>query len=332
MATDNPRVAAYPPKRIYERLVEFKNERGLKSDSAAIIAILENYFFSSTPTTPRDTPSTIKRLDDLEEKFVVCASELAFLKQAYQGLQSNLQAGNTAQSDTQLKTKKEKKQSEFSPLPVSESPVDHNQPDSEQKSFQGNESKESSFDSLSELREPQHTSEPNLSYLSESVKSGEKDEPQSDSLSESLEDIKSTSTLSDSPLGLVESEQIAGKQTSNPLSELPVQKEVLIEHQSDSPSKQSSVSHDNYPKTPTENSESPSESLSSSQLIKEIKNPDSIPHSLTGAALARRLDVSPSTLRHKKTARNFGKWTLGHDPDGIAWHYDGKKFIPQQQG
>ncbi|NJM19638.1 MAG: hypothetical protein HC836_29435 [Richelia sp. RM2_1_2] len=79
MATDNPRVAAYPPKRIYERLVEFKNEQGLKSDSAAIIAILENYFFSSTPTTPSDTPSTTKRLDDLEGKFVACLRKSHFL-------------------------------------------------------------------------------------------------------------------------------------------------------------------------------------------------------------------------------------------------------------
>ena len=78
MATENPRVAAYPPKRIYERLVEFKNERGLKSDSAAIIAILENYFFSSTPTTPSGTPSTIKRLDDLEGKFVACLRKSHF--------------------------------------------------------------------------------------------------------------------------------------------------------------------------------------------------------------------------------------------------------------
>ena len=79
MATDNPRVAAYPPKRIYERLVKFKNERGLKSDSAAIIAILENYFISSTPTTSRDTPSTIKRLDYLEGKFVACLRKSHFL-------------------------------------------------------------------------------------------------------------------------------------------------------------------------------------------------------------------------------------------------------------
>ncbi|MEO0688083.1 MAG: hypothetical protein AAFY76_24245, partial [Cyanobacteria bacterium J06649_11] len=105
-------------------------------------------------------------------------------------------------------------------------------------------------------------------------------------------------------------------------------KEVTIESYSGSPPKQLSVSHDNHLKTTPDNSESPLESLGSSQSIKEIQNSDALPDSLTGAALARRLDVSPSTLRHKKTARNFGKWTLGHDPDGIAWHYDGKKFIP----
>ena len=72
MATDNPRVAAYPPQRIYERLVEFKHELGLKSDSAAIITILENYFFSSTPLADSDTANTKKRLDDLEGKLVAC--------------------------------------------------------------------------------------------------------------------------------------------------------------------------------------------------------------------------------------------------------------------
>lgn len=72
MATDNPRVAAYPPQRIYERLVEFKRERGLKSDSAAIVTILENYFFSSTPLANSDTPRTQERLDDLEVKLLAC--------------------------------------------------------------------------------------------------------------------------------------------------------------------------------------------------------------------------------------------------------------------
>ena len=71
MATDNPRVAAYPPQRIYERLVEFKREQGLKSDSAAIIAILESYF-SSTPDADSDTPATNFRLSELEVKLLAC--------------------------------------------------------------------------------------------------------------------------------------------------------------------------------------------------------------------------------------------------------------------
>lgn len=72
MATDNLRVAAYLPQRIYERLVEFKRERGLKSDSAVIITILENYFFSSTPEADSDTPARTQRLDDLEVKLLAC--------------------------------------------------------------------------------------------------------------------------------------------------------------------------------------------------------------------------------------------------------------------
>jgi hypothetical protein len=71
MTTENPRVAAYPPQRIYERLIEFKLEQGLKSDSAAIIAILETYFFGGTPTVS-ELPNTNKRLDDLEVKLIAC--------------------------------------------------------------------------------------------------------------------------------------------------------------------------------------------------------------------------------------------------------------------
>lgn len=186
------------------------------------------------------------------------------------------------------------------------------------------ESKESLFLSLSS----NSNSEPKSNSLSEPLETSNREQI-SDSPSESLENINSTSTLSDSPLGLVESDQITSESISNSLGEVLKPSELLENRQSDSLPKQSLVSHDNHPKTPTDNSESPSESLSSSLEIKEIHNSEVIPNSLTGAALARRLDVSPSTLRHKKTARNFGKWTSGHDPDGIAWHYDGKKFIPQ---
>ncbi|NJM19639.1 MAG: hypothetical protein HC836_29440 [Richelia sp. RM2_1_2] len=222
-----------------------------------------------------------------------------------------------AQADTKLKTKKQKKPEESPPLSVSESPVDYNQPEWEQKASEDDKSKESSFLSESEL--PESDDESISNSPSESLKSNVSDEPISGS-------------PSDSPLGLVESDKITGESIISLPSESLEVKEVTIEGHSGSLTKQLSVSHDNHLKTTPDNSESPLESLSSSQSIKEIQNSDAPPHSLTGAALARRLDVSPSTLCHKKTARNFGKWTKGHDPDGIAWQYDGKKFIPQQQG
>ncbi|MEO1558769.1 MAG: hypothetical protein AAFS12_03740 [Cyanobacteria bacterium J06632_19] len=221
------------------------------------------------------------------------------------------QEEKNAQADSELKTKKQKKPKESSALPVSESPVDYNQPKWEQKASEDDESKESSFLSESEL--PESYNELSSNSLSESLKSNESDEPISGSPSESLLNIQSNSTFLDSPLGLVESDKITGEPISNSLSEPSKQKEVPSERQSDSPPKQSSVSHENHPKTTPDKSESPLESLGSSQSIKEIQNSDALPNSLTGAALARRLDVSPSTLRHKKTARNFGKWTKGHD-------------------
>jgi hypothetical protein len=72
MATENPRIAAYPPQQIYKRLIEFKRERGFKSDSAAIVAILESYFFGDTPLASSDVPATTERLDDLEVKLLAC--------------------------------------------------------------------------------------------------------------------------------------------------------------------------------------------------------------------------------------------------------------------
>ena len=192
-----------------------------------------------------------------------------------------------AQADTELKTKKKKKLEESPPLPVSESPVDYNQPEWEQKASEDDESKESSFLSESEL--PESYDELISDSLSESLKSNELDEPISGSPGESLLNIQSNSTFLDSPLGLVESDEIAGEPISNSLSEPLKQKEVPSERQSDSPPKQSSVSHENHSKTTPDNSESPLESLSSSQLIKEFQNSDALPDSLTGAAASLKI-------------------------------------------
>ena len=82
MATENPRVAAYPPPKVYSRLVEFKRSQGLKSDSAAIVAILEAYLFGGTlnvlPSEPSGNP---KRIEDLEVKVSSLLEDVAVLKQ-----------------------------------------------------------------------------------------------------------------------------------------------------------------------------------------------------------------------------------------------------------
>ncbi len=72
MATENPRVAAYPPQFLYQRLIEFKRERGFKSDSAAIVAILESYFFGDTPLGHSDAGAVTERIGDLEVKLLAC--------------------------------------------------------------------------------------------------------------------------------------------------------------------------------------------------------------------------------------------------------------------
>jgi hypothetical protein len=83
MATKNPRIAAYPPPKVYKLLVEFKRSQGLKSDSAAIVAILETYLCGSLPNVlPSELSSTPKRIEDLEVKVSSLLSDVTVLKQA----------------------------------------------------------------------------------------------------------------------------------------------------------------------------------------------------------------------------------------------------------
>lgn len=50
---------------------------------------------------------------------------------------------------------------------------------------------------------------------------------------------------------------------------------------------------------------------------------------LTGTKLARRLGISASTLSRVKERTNFSQWSQELDPDGIAWSYENKVFVPR---
>ena len=61
MPTENPKVSAYVPQSIYDRLLEFKAERGL-SVSQSVIAILEEFFQLGK------VDHTTQRLEEVEGK------------------------------------------------------------------------------------------------------------------------------------------------------------------------------------------------------------------------------------------------------------------------
>ena len=68
MPTENRRVATYLPKHIDDRLESFKVERGLKGDSPALIAILEEYFGVSREVAQVSNTPLGQRVDALENK------------------------------------------------------------------------------------------------------------------------------------------------------------------------------------------------------------------------------------------------------------------------
>lgn len=53
---------------------------------------------------------------------------------------------------------------------------------------------------------------------------------------------------------------------------------------------------------------------------------------LTGVKLAKRLGVSPSTLTRVRYHTNFSDWSRTLDPEGIAWSYENKLYVPQVLG
>lgn len=59
---------------------------------------------------------------------------------------------------------------------------------------------------------------------------------------------------------------------------------------------------------------------------------DDFTQPITGVKLARRLGISPSTLSRYKGRSNFSEWSQDLDPDGIAWVYEGKGFVPRLIG
>ncbi|MEL4897690.1 hypothetical protein [Crocosphaera sp. Alani8] len=129
---------------------------------------------------------------------------------------------------------------------------------------------------------------------------------------------------------------------SSPFAQLAALKEErLQQHQ---PSDQSSSSSETetpqssqpLPQSPEktpdiEKTETPESSQPPSQpqeTTPEIEKKEKF--TLIQSDLAKRLDITPSTIGRRKTDSNFAEWSQSKDPDGIAWKYlrKSKIFIP----
>ncbi|QHG14948.1 hypothetical protein [Nostoc sp. ATCC 53789] len=310
MATKNPRIAAYPPPKVYELLVEFKRSQGLKSDSAAIVAILETYLCGSLPNVlPSELSSTPKRIEDLEVKVSSLLSDVAVLKQAMS--QYTCQASGEDLSNGYL-----------------------HQPDNyEALSEPPNESPNRILDLTNEsVVTSGSTSRSELPITGADVDTEL-------SKSSTIETVSADSELSNESLLVTPTAEsilnsILIEENTPPYNELlsePASNDlletVISEPFHDSLNGLPLLEENNHPKVSPDNSELLTDLHDSSLKKSESKNSLEVPSHLTGAALARRLNVSPSTLRHKKNTPNFGQWTSLHDPDGIAWHFNGEKFI-----
>ncbi|MBG1260602.1 hypothetical protein [Nostoc commune] len=307
MATKNPRIAAYPPPKVYELLVEFKRSQGLKSDSAAIVTILETYLCGSIPSELSSTP---KRIEDLEMKVSSLLSDVAVLKQAMS--QYTCQASGEDLSHNEYL----------------------HQPDNyEALSEPPNESPNRILDLTNEsVVTSGSTSRSELQITGADV--------DTELLKSSvIETVSADSELSNESLLVTPTAEsilnsILIEENTSPYNELlsePASNDLLEtvigEPFNDSLDGLPLLEENNHPKVSSANSELLNNLHNSSLEKSESKNSLEVPSHLTGAALARRLNVSGSTLRHKKNAPNFGQWTSLHDPDGIAWHFDGEKFI-----
>jgi hypothetical protein len=56
-----------------------------------------------------------------------------------------------------------------------------------------------------------------------------------------------------------------------------------------------------------------------------------LPSELTEAELAKRLDISKTTLSRNRNKPNFSEWTQARDPEALAWEYDAESKLYRQK-
>ncbi|WP_107667719.1 hypothetical protein [Cyanothece sp. BG0011] len=122
------------------------------------------------------------------------------------------------------------------------------------------------------------------------------------------------STPSDSP----------SSSLSSPFAQLAAIKEER-EQQNQGTPESSASSPSPTPSTPTPPTDTESQAQDTSTDTEKKEK-----FTLIQSDLAKRLDITPSTIGRRKRDASFAEWSQSKDPDGIAWKYlrKSKVFIP----
>ncbi len=316
MGTDNPKVSAYVPKALKDRLTKFREERNNMPESQAVTIILAEYFqmpevLGRSPETGSVGGVTLARMEALEERLLDFTASVEYRLQALgEEIRKmtkipivHLMVLDDITSNGELQTTKEPTEQVDEVLTV---------------------------DRRLEL-EPtaeggQHDGLPSELPIEPSVKDA----------------VDQESSLSSEPPQEQRIDTQANSLLSEPLEELLAQPDTgqVGEPSSVEESVNLTTGQDvsETIEVSTTNSELPKNSEEAlphhSGLPFELKSEPPIEFSpLNSVKLSRRLGKGDQSVKHMKRKHKddiegFAKWTQGEDPDKVAWEYTPKGYVP----
>jgi hypothetical protein len=318
MGTDNPKVSAYVPQALKNRLKEFRKERNDISESQAVTIILAEYFqmpevLGRSPENAVAGGVTLGRMEALEEKLTDLATlvdcrlqklgeeieKISRLSVVHQV--TSVQIVSDGEQDGGLPNEPLKEVPEQTvAINAGERNSSLDEPSSEPPQEQENDTQESSLLSKppEELAiQPDRGEVGESSSVEESVNLSGGQE-----ISEVIEVSSTESKLLVDHQEIISDESSVGGEDSSPDSEPPKNREEALLHHSELPFELKS--------------EPPIEflPLSSVKLSKRFGK---------GEQTVKRM-----RLKYRDDVEKFIEWNRGQDPDKIAWEHVSKGYVP----
>lgn len=302
MGTDNPKVSAYVPQVLKDRLKEFRKERNNISESQAVTLILSEYFEVDPSTKPFHN-SISQRLEDLERKLAqvneLHSRLLSELEEKVEDLTRDVYRSPEVFSEPSAESDSE--------LPLLEYLVNTNQDQSElllqgqgklpviqevEKEIVGSDDSFTSLSGLPVQQDEYHDSE--LTGVEEVNNSGLlSEQKEKTTVSDNVQDLNSSSLTQENIQNINRDQQ---ENTGNG------EKQVELVRSN------------------TEEVDRPTLNLLSEPLENNSIGP------VSAKLLTIRFGMAPSsigTLKSRYSPEKFREWTIHKDPSNIPWKFGG---------